>query len=213
MPSVSDIATLKNIAHLLPQWELRITFMLIFRDHGQGNSRENAVTKSETQISELRSCFFSQDSLKFHQGMLHENMARRQPSVSPFVNVYLYLVGNGAPPKARHMVSSEAQNKNISPICTPTSFCLPISTLMKADYFNLTLKKKKPQNSVPNLLSILFIQSIWSEEILPERITFTLGLLSKTSLGWIVSNMELNAINAYGKVHLHSHEIKKSFLL
>lgn len=116
--------------------------MLIFRDHGQGNSRENAVTKSETQISELRSCFFSQDSLKFHQGMLHENMARRQPSVSPFVNVYLYLVGNGAPPKARHMVSSEAQNKNISPICTPTWFCLPISTLMKADYFNLTLKKK-----------------------------------------------------------------------
>lgn len=116
--------------------------MLIFRDHGQGNSRENAVTKSETQISELRSCFFSQDSLKFHQGMLHENMARRQPSVSPFVNVYLYLVGNGAPPKAQHMVSSEAQNKNISPICTPTWFCLPISTLMKADYFNLTLKKK-----------------------------------------------------------------------
>lgn len=182
MPSVSDIATLKNIAHLLPRWELRITFMLIFRDHGRGNSRENAVTKSETRISELRSCFFSQDSLKFHQGMLHENMARRQPFISPFVNVYLYLVGNGAPPKARHMVSSEAQNKNISPICTPTWFCLPISTLMKADYFNLTLKKKKPQNSVPNLLSILFTQSIWSEEILPERITFTLGLLSKTSI-------------------------------
>lgn len=90
--------------------------------HGECNSRENVVTKSETRISELGSCYFSQERLTFHCCMLCESTARRWPSVSPFVNFYLYLAGNWASPKVWHMVSPEAQNKNIAPICTPTWF-------------------------------------------------------------------------------------------
>lgn len=63
-------------------------------------------------------------------------------SVSPCVNLYLYLLGSWAPPKAWHMVSSEAQNKNIASICTPTCFGGPISTLRKAGWFKSTFKKK-----------------------------------------------------------------------
>jgi len=96
---------------------------VILRNHGESNPRENAVTKRETRISKLISCYFSQDRLRFHQSMLRENMARRQPSVSPFVNLYLYLAGNWAPPEAWHLVSSEAQSESIAPICAPTCFC------------------------------------------------------------------------------------------
>lgn len=141
---------------------------------------------------------------------------RWQPhlSVSPCVNLYLYLLGSWAPPKAWHMVSCEAQNKNIASICTSTCFGEPISPLRKAGCFKVTLKKNlKTRCNVTKIFSVLCIWSIWSEETLPERITFTLGLLSKFLVGWTGPNMELNAISAYGKGPLHSCEMKENTFL
>lgn len=102
--------------------------------HREGDSREIAVTQSKTRISQLRTGwrFTEPCCVKTWQSHL---------SVSPCVNLYLYLLGSWAPPKAWHMVSSEAQNKNIASICTSTRFGEPISTLRKAGCFKTTLKK------------------------------------------------------------------------
>lgn len=78
---------------------------------------------------------FSEDRLPLHWALLCEHL-----SASPCVNLYLYLLGSWAPPKAWHMVSSEAQNKNIASICTSPCFGEPISTLRKAGWLKTTFK-------------------------------------------------------------------------
>lgn len=135
------LPTFKNITQLFPQWEPSTSVTLILRDHGEGNSREHAVTKSETRNSELRSCYFSQDRLKFHRGMLPANTARRQPSASPFVNLYLYLVGNWVPPKAWHMVPPEAKIKILHPSVLLHGFASQFLHSRKQIILMLYLKK------------------------------------------------------------------------